>query len=153
MAANRAGCLAELNYFNLWLPSVPPSSRFSVPRAAGVAGIPGGAPCLCGSPWQLPANCLAASVLAMWPVLRCRTARLAARNGPFQGARRPVLRRKAKTPAFAADAKAGVACVGRRLRRLLLRRERVMNLYPNSLYITLLRYTVLAFCSNLVAQH
>lgn len=25
--------------------------------------------------------------------------------------------------------------------------------YPNSLYITLLRYTVLAFCSNLVAQH
>ncbi len=28
-----------------------------------------------------------------------------------------------------------------------------MNLYPNSLYITLLRYTVLAFCSNLVAQH
>lgn len=33
------------------------------------------------------------------------------------------------------------------------RRERVMNLYPNSLYITLLRYTVLAFCSNLVAQH
>jgi len=35
----------------------------------------------------------------------------------------------------------------------LKRRERVMNLYPNSLYITLLRYTVLAFCSNLVAQH
>lgn len=35
----------------------------------------------------------------------------------------------------------------------LKRRDRVMNLYPNSLYITLLRYTVLAFCSNLVAQH
>lgn len=35
----------------------------------------------------------------------------------------------------------------------LKRRERVMNLYTNSLYITLLRYTVLAFCSNLVAQH
>lgn len=35
----------------------------------------------------------------------------------------------------------------------LKRRERVMSLYPNSLYITLLRYTVLAFCSNLVAQH
>ncbi len=35
----------------------------------------------------------------------------------------------------------------------LKRRERVTNLYPNSLYITLLRYTVLAFCSNLVAQH
>ncbi len=34
----------------------------------------------------------------------------------------------------------------------LKRRERVMNSHPNSLYIMLLRCTVLAFCSNFVAQ-
>lgn len=32
------------------------------------------------------------------------------------------------------------------------RRERVMNSHLNSLYIMLLRCTVLAFCSNFVAQ-